>query len=104
MVSIENKPEREYFMDFLRECGFKGCPICGNADDFTWAHTASTPLGDAAISAFLPGSTTVPGEPSHYLEKFSTPLRMIICDQCTHLMLFSETMLKFKKSRGENAG
>lgn len=97
-MAIENEKlsDMDVFMDFLKRCGFKGCPVCGSDYGFTWAHAADTPFGVASITAYLPGTTTVPGQPPEHKEGFRTPLRMIICDRCTHLMMFSETMLLMK--------
>ncbi|MBR8188261.1 hypothetical protein KDW82_04195 [Burkholderia vietnamiensis] len=92
------------FMAFLRSQGFKGCPVCGNDDGFTWAHEAETPFGVAKITAFLPGTTTVPGHDSTHREGFPTPLKIIICDRCTHLMTFSGTMLALKFSSERSDG
>lgn len=96
--------DMDHFMAFLRICGFKGCPVCGNDDGFTWAHVADTPFGPASITAYLPGTTTVPGQPSQHRESFPTPLRMIICDRCTHLMTFSATMLMMKRLEVDHGG
>jgi hypothetical protein len=95
-VEDGTKPdEMDAFMAFIKKAGFTGCPICKNENGFTWAHAAHLPgAGDVKITAFLPGTTTLPG--AQRTESFPTPLYVLICDRCTHLMTFSKTMMMLK--------
>jgi hypothetical protein len=97
-ADVPSKPdEMEEFMSFIKRAGFRGCPVCKNEEGFTWAHAAHIPgLGDAKITAFLPGTTTVPGQTRS--ESYPTPLYVLICDRCTHLMTFSKTMMLLKRA------
>jgi hypothetical protein len=80
----------EKFMNHLKQKGFKGCPICGNSENFTWGHRAEIPGHEPVqIEAFIPGTTTVPGN-NNKLERFNTQLIMLICDNCSYVMTFSK--------------
>jgi hypothetical protein len=97
--------EMQSFIAFLRERGFKSCPICGETSNFTWAHAATFPGGGVVrMTAHLPGHTTVPGKPDGHREPFNTPLMLLLCDNCTHLMTFSATQywLEQLKARSDS--
>lgn len=86
------------FFQFLREKGFKGCPVCGEPDNFTWAHAARLPDGAVVkMESSLPGTTTMPGKPTEHKESFPTPLIVLICDRCTHVLPFSKAHYAVKR-------
>ena len=98
-AETESRRMQDFFA-FLRGRGFKGCPLCGNAEDFTWAHSAQIPNHPPVrITAHIPGATQVPGKPYAHWERFDTPLIMLICDNCTHVLTFSETLFEVSIAR-----
>lgn len=97
MGRIEPNSEMEQFMAFIKNAGFTECPICKNKDDFTWAHKATIPgMGSVQMTAFIPGTTTLPGDSSGKTESFTTPLYILVCDNCTFVMPFSKTKFAYK--------
>lgn len=95
----------EEFMSFLSNKGFRGCPICGSDHGFSWGHSTSVPnYEDAKMEAYWPGSTTIPWEPGKRTT-FTTPVVLIICDNCSYLMPFSKThyTIYHKKIEGPDA-
>lgn len=93
------------FLQFLRERGFKGCPVCGEPENFTWAHAAQLPDGSVVrMDASLPGTTTIPGKPAEHREPFPTPLIVLICDRCTHVLTFSQAHYAMQRMRHERQG
>lgn len=98
-----SESEMDSFMSYIRAAGFSGCPICRNNEDFSWGHSIEIiGKGPVRIEGWIPGSTTLPGDESGATRPFMTPLRILICDRCSHVMTFSKTHLKFKASRNSD--
>lgn len=96
-------PNSTQFWNFLQRGGFSGCPVCGNKTAFTWPHATKAPAGDILEMRFhIPGTTTLPGKPEAK-EPYPAPLVMMICDRCTHIMLFSAAMLAFKEGQPDGS-
>lgn len=89
------------FMKFLNSRGFKGCPVCGNSHSFAWAHTADLPgIGHATMDVHLPGAATIPGAVDGKTQNFDMPLVVLICDNCTHVMIFSKIFYEMRRGLG----
>jgi hypothetical protein len=96
------KAKAEEFVGWLRSRGFKGCPCCGNTEDFTWMQNTVAP--DATVinmHFWFPGQTTMPKmlgvPPPATMVPYPFHLILLVCDNCAYTMPFSDVHWRAKR-------
>lgn len=86
------------FLQFIRNKGFKACPICGENETFTWGNRTKIEGVARDVKPFIQGFVEM-GEGEDSARPLQLNIIVLICGQCGHIMNFSET---FYKAASEN--